>query len=128
MKPYFETIFHHLKCETNLDSYWQSTLRLWSFLPSSQKWICLSKLPSYFSFKTPSKSDFATLKFVFCHQLAKSHLSSSRFGQQQSSWMARRILTLAFPVTWHLKLNLIGLHQTHSDPLIMLIFQSFSTC
>ena len=34
-------------------------LWLWSFIPSSQKWIRLSKLPSYFSFKTPSFPQFS---------------------------------------------------------------------
>ena len=43
---------------------WQT---LWSFVPSSQKWIRLSKLPRYFSFKTPSLSqphDEQILKIV----------------------------------------------------------------
>ncbi len=34
-------------------------LWLWSFVPSSQKWIRLTKLPSYFSFKTPSFPQFS---------------------------------------------------------------------
>ena len=37
----------------------QGYLWLWSFVPSSRKWIRLSKLPSYFSFKTPSFIQFS---------------------------------------------------------------------
>ena len=45
--------FHHnmSRFQIQLDRW---ALRLWSFVPSSQMWIHLSKLPCYFSFKTLS--------------------------------------------------------------------------
>ncbi len=57
---HFEIAFSPWKCEANPDSTWQTGfLWLWSFVPSSQKWIRLSKLPSYFSLKTPSFPQFS---------------------------------------------------------------------
>ena len=42
-------------------------LCLWSFVPSSQKWIRLSKLPSYFNFKIPSFAQFSMAVAYCCN-------------------------------------------------------------